>query len=306
MKDQQPLVKIRSKRLLIPLVFAMIVVVPPQLFYELKQFYGFTDGYVVFMQQYLDINTQLAPQKQSPIGLLTWNHLWFLPYLWCYSILLLLIYPLFARVCRFIITSKTPAWLALVILLLGTASIRLLLSKDFPVTHALVDDWFNHAHYFWVFVAGFMLPRVPHLWQRLVDCRKVLLILALLGYVWLLMDRQGWLNVGQELDKLWLIQFAHNILISINHWAWILAVIGYAGRYLQFSNGFIRYANQAILPWYILHQTLIVIFAVYLSRWHLPIGIEALLLVFGTFLGCWLGYEIVCKSRVLKPFFGVK
>ncbi len=300
------LVKIRSKRLLVPLVFAMIVVVPPQLFYELKQFYGFTDGYVVFMQQYLDINTQLAPQKQSPIGLLTWNHLWFLPYLWCYSILLLLIYPLFARVCKYKITSKTPAWLALVILLLGTAVIRLLLSKDFPVTHALVDDWFNHAHYFWVFVAGFMLPRVPHLWQRLVDCRRVLLILALIGYVWLLMDRQGWLNVGQELDELWLIQFTHNILISINHWAWILAVIGYAGRYLQFSNGFIRYANQAILPWYILHQTLIVIFAVYLSRWHLPIGIEALLLVFGTFLGCWLGYEIVCKSRLLKPFFGVK
>jgi hypothetical protein len=300
------LVKIRSKRLLIPLVFAMIVVVPPQLFYELKQFYGFTDGYVVFMQQYLDINTQLAPQKQSPIGLLTWNHLWFLPYLWCYSILLLLIYPLFARVSRFIITSKTPTWLALVILLLGTASIRLLLSKDFPVTHALVDDWFNHAHYFWVFVAGFMLPRLPHFWQRLVDCRRLMLMFALIGYVWLLMDRHGLLSVGQELDRLWFIQFAHSMLISFNHWTWILALVGYAGRYLQFSNQFLRYANKAILPWYILHQTLIVLFAVCLSALSISVEIEVFLLILFTVLGCALGYAIISRVRFLKLVFGMK
>jgi glucan biosynthesis protein C len=81
----------------LPLAFAMIVVVVPQLFYELKQFYDFIGGYFAFMQQYLDINTQLAPQKQNLIGLLTWNHLWFLPYLWCYSILILLIYPLHSQ-----------------------------------------------------------------------------------------------------------------------------------------------------------------------------------------------------------------
>jgi hypothetical protein len=300
------LAKLRTKRLLLPLVFSMIVVVPPQLFYELKQFYGFTGGYISFMQEYLNINTQLAPQKQSPIGLLTWNHLWFLPYLWCYSILMLMIYPLLELLSKSMTKSNMPAWFTFIILLFGTAMSWLFLSDKFPTTHALLDDWFNHARYFWVFIVGFMLPRVPHLWQRLVDGRRVMLILALIGYAWLLMDRHGWLNVGQELDKLWFIQFAHSMLISFNHWTWILALVGYAGRYLQFSNGLLRYVNKAILPWYILHQTLIVIFAVYLSAWHIALWIEVSLLVLCTVLGCLIGYEIVRRSRLLKPLLGVK
>ena len=226
------LAKLRSKRLLLPLAFSMIVVVPPQLFYELKQFYGFTEGYFMFMQEYLDINTQLAPQKQSPIGLLTWNHLWFLPYLWCYSIVLLIIYPLLQRFSGCLATSKISPWFAFIILLLGSAIVLFFLSDHFPASHALLDDWFNHAQYFWVFVAGFILPRVPHVWQRLVACRRLMLILAFMGYSWLLMDRHGLLNLGEALDKLWLIQFAHSMLISINHWACILALVGYAGRYL--------------------------------------------------------------------------
>lgn len=300
------LVTLRSKRLLLPLVFSMLVVVPPQLFYELKQFYGFTDGYFAFMQEYLNINTTLAPPKQSPNGLLTWNHLWFLPYLWCYSMVLLLIYPLLEKLSTCLVSNKTTPWLALIMLLLGTALIWLFLRKHFPITHALLDDWFNHAHYFWVFVVGFVFPRVPHLWLRLVECRRAMLILALMGYTWLLMDRHGLLNVGEALDKLWLIKFAHSLFISINHWAWILALVGYAGRYLQFSNRFLGYANQAILPWYILHQTLIIIFTVYLSTWHLPVWIEVLLVILFTALGCVLGFEIIRRSRILKPFFGVK
>lgn len=300
------LAKLRSKRLLLPLAFSMIVVVPPQLFYELKQFYGFTDGYFAFMLEYLNVNTQLAPEKQSPIGLLTWNHLWFLPYLWCYSILILMVYPFLGSLSNVIANSKMPAWFVFILLLLGTALSGLFLSGKLPITHALLDDWFNHARYFWVFIAGFMLPRAPHLWQRLIEYRRVMLILALIGYGWLLMDRYGLLNVGEDIDKLWIVQFAHSMLISFNHWTWILALLGYAGCYLQFSNSFLRYANQAILPWYILHQTLIVIFAVCLSALSISVEIEVSLLILFTVLGCAVGYEIVRRIWLLKPFFGIK
>jgi hypothetical protein len=299
------LAKLRSKRLLIPLVFSMFIVVPPQLFYELKQFYGFTDGYSEFMQHYLDLNTQLAVQKQSYIGLITWNHLWFLPYLWCYSMIILLSHQPLNSVCMVIAKNQVSPWLMFGFLLLGTAAIRLYLRGSFPTTHALIDDWFNHAHYFFVFVAGFILPRLGYLWLRIVDGRRALFILALMSYLWLLLDRHGWLNVGAELDKLWLIKFVHNILLSINHWAWLLALLGYAGRYLRFTNGFLGYANQAILPCYILHQSLIIILAVNLSKLALPIWIEVLLLIFLSSLACILGFEIIRRSRMLRLFFGV-
>ena len=54
----------------------------------------------------------------------------------------------------------------------------------------------------------------------------------------------------------------------LNHWLWLLAVLGYAGCYLNRpvnaidrKGAIYRYASPAILPWYLLHQTLIVVFA---------------------------------------------
>jgi glucan biosynthesis protein C len=130
--------------------------------------------------------------------------------------------------------------------------------------------------------------------------------LAILGYCWITLDRHGLLDVGESLDQLLVIKLIHGLLLSTNHWAWILALVGYAGRYLQFTNRFISYANQAILPWYILHQTLIVVFAVQLKSFLLPVALESMLLIISTVVGCLLGYEIVKRVTLLRWLFGLK
>ena len=299
------LLTLRSYRLLIPLMFSMIVIVPPQLYFELKQFYSYDGGYSSFMYEYLNIDTALVPQKQSAIGLLTWNHLWFLPYLWCYSLCIVVLQPILLRASHWLSEHKIKPYIACLVLLLVSSGIWLGLAKAYPTTHALVDDWYNHARYLWVFITGFMLPHISHLWQKLIDNRRLFMILAVLSYIWLLMDTHGMLNVGETLDKLWVIKFAHAMLLNINHWAWILAMVGYAGRYLNFSNPYISKANKAILPCYILHQTVIILIAVYLSRWQIPAWIEAPLLLVLTTGGCWLGYHIIHRSRILRPLFGL-
>lgn len=300
------LIKVRSQRLLVPLVFSMLVIVPPQLFYELKQFFGFSGSYLTFIVEYLDLGTELAPEKQNPIGLLTWNHLWFLPYLWFYSLALIVLYPALDAFTVCIEKLVLRPWLMLIVVLSVSAVIWFFLAKKFPTTNALTDDWYNHARYFWAFIVGFMLPRLPDVWQRLVDCRRFMTIAALLSYGWLLMDRHGWLNVGEALDSLWWIQLTHGMLVSINHWAWILAVVAYSGKYLRFSNPFIQYANQAILPWYILHQTLIIVFAVWLSALALPALFEAFFILILTLAGCYIGYELIRRQKLSRWLFGLK
>lgn len=297
---------LRSKRLLIPLIFGMLVIVPPQLYYELIQGNDYDGSYIHFISEYLNLDTDLAPHKQSEIGLLTWNHLWFVPYLWTYSVILVLLMPLLKKCLSNASVQKIPVWLASLIVIVSVALVWLSLREHFPVTHALLDDWYSHGKYFTVFLAGICLALLPNLWQRLQDRRRMFAVLAILGYGWLTLDRHGFLDVGESLDHLLVIKLIHGLLLSTNHWAWILALIGYAGRYLQFSNRFSKYANQAMLPWYILHQTLIVVFAVKLAEFSLPVVLESILLIILTVIGCLLGYELVKRNAVLRWLFGLK
>jgi glucans biosynthesis protein C len=299
------LVNIRSQRLLVPLIFGMLVIVPPQLYFELLGHQQFGGSYLAFMQEYLNLHTTLAPNKQSAIGLLTWNHLWFLPYLWCYSLIVVVLYPLLKKLLHFPLLQKLPLWLGFISLVVSLVIIGLCL-QDYPSTHALTNDWFLHGIYFTVFISGMALPNLPSLWQKIIAKRRWFAILALLGYCWLVLDRHGMLDVGEELDGLVVIKFIHAMLLSTNHWAWIFALLGYAGRYLQFSNSFLRYANQAILPWYILHQTLIILFAMSLKSLNIPATVEASILILLTSLGCWLGYEVIRRIKLTSWLFGLK
>lgn len=300
------LLALRSRRLLIPLLFGMLVIVPPQLYYELVQSNVFSGSYSQFIREYLSINTRLAEHKQSAIGLITWNHLWFVPYLWVYSVIMMLVMPLLKKMLSNDSAQKLPLWLACGIVIVVIAFVWVTMREHFPATHALLDDWYNHSKYFLVFLAGACLAMLPNLWDRLIAKRRVFAVLAILGYSWIMLDRHGWLDVDESYDQLFVIKFVHGILLSTNHWAWILAVVGYSGHYLQFSNRFLAYANQAILPWYILHQTLIVVFAFKLAEFSLPVALESILLITLTVIGCLLGYEIVKRVTLLRWLFGLK
>jgi glucan biosynthesis protein C len=297
----------RSKRLLVPLIFSMYVIVPPQLFYELQQQHGLSLGYWSFLQEYWNIDTSLAPFKHSSIGLLTWNHLWFLPYLWCYSLLLLLLKPVLEWVFQTKHCQKVSIGWAVTVIGLTTFIMWFLLRESYPTSHDLLNDWYSHAKYFWVLVCGFCLARMPQLWQKIVEQRRWFLCIALLCYGFIILDRHAELMFIAQYyqSSIWVKSFYGTIFIS-NHWAWILAVVGYAGHYLNFSNRFIVYANQAILPWYIFHQTLIVVIAMKLLPLHLPAFVEAPLLILLTSLGCLVGYELVRRTSLSRWLFGLK
>ncbi len=82
-----PLLRSRSARLLIPLVFGMLVVVPPQSYEQIVEALGYPAGFVDFyLQHYLAFGSQFCPNPC--IVMPTWNHLWFVVYLWVYTMAL--------------------------------------------------------------------------------------------------------------------------------------------------------------------------------------------------------------------------
>lgn len=293
----------RTRRLMLPLLFGMAVIVPPQLYYELVYSIGYQQSYWQFLHEYFNLHTTLAPHKQSAIGLLTWNHLWFLPYLWVYTIILVLTAGLWERLA--IHVGNLPGGIVLALLIVLMATVWFALRARYPVTHALLDDWYNHGKYFLAFIAGYMLPCMPDLWDRLVANRRRFFYLAMAGYIWLWFDRHGYLDVGDALDALWYIRYTAGLLLSTNYWAWLLVVVAYAGRYLQFDHPVLRYMNPAILPFYALHQTVIIVLAVALLSLQLPAWIEGPVIITLTCVICVLGYAVIRRVSVLRWLSGM-
>jgi glucan biosynthesis protein C len=299
--------RLRSTRLLIPLLFTMFVVVVPQVYYEALSQQLIEPGYLQFWWHYINPATSLLPEQQTVIGLLTWNHAWFIPYLWSYSLLLLFVYPLLNVLSQSRLVQRFPAALALTLVVILLLWAWFSLRNRFPSTHALVDDWYNHAKYFLVFIAGFLLARQQHWWQQLVSHRRLWLGLALVGYCLIIAERHDLFDYyAGPANNRTLHDLQFGLVLVLNHWFWLLAVLGYAGAYLsQLNTPLLKYCNEAILPWYILHQSLIILFASWLKPAQIPPLLEFPLLLILTVAACWLGYELIRRVRLLRWCFGL-
>ncbi|MDF2177458.1 acyltransferase family protein [Aliiglaciecola sp. CAU 1673] len=301
------LASIRTRRLMLPLLFGMFVIVAPQPYYEALDQGLIEPGFWAFWLEYINPHTTLLVEHHSPIGLLTWNHLWFLPYLWCYSLLILLLAPVLKRLAQGQMLIAVPFWMAFFAMAVILMLIWLALRQSFPSTHALLDDWYNHGKYFSVFVLGYVFPLQQRWWQGAIANRNRLLLLALCTYSLIILDNhQAFPDAAALFNENLAVKITYGMVYTVNHWAWILAVLGLAGHWLNKPSPTLRYANDAILPWYMLHQTLIIVAAANLKSLALAPGLEAVIILLLTSAGCYLGYEIAKRSNWLRPLFGLK
>jgi hypothetical protein len=89
-------------------------------------------------------------------------------------------------------------------------------------------------------------------------------------------------------------------------WFCIVAVLGFARRWLTADSSVRRYLTDAIFPYYIVHQTAIIMIAHALHGRDLPAALEAGIVISGTLAACVLTYEIVRRITILRPLFGLR
>ena len=293
----------RAARLLWPLLFGMLVIVPPQSYLEVVHRFAYAGNYLDFMALYLSHFSGFCDASGHCLILPTWNHLWYLPYLFVYTLLLWGVLRrsphLLDRLARAI--APALAGLRLIIwpiVLLALA--RIALRARFPVTHALADDWFSHAQYFPMFIFGAVFGRATNLATRMDALRwKALACAMVAGAVMLVVSAQpgrlgGWASAG------------YAVVYSALQWCAIVAALGFAHRHLNFDASARRYFTEAVFPIYILHQTLTIVLAHTLLPWALAPALEAPLLVAGTFGFSILGFKCVRRTGWLRPMFGLR
>ncbi len=309
------LLKIRFTRVVIPLFFGMLVIVPPQVYFELVQSEGYTASYLEFLKLYLDINSTMYADHQLltsrtglSLGLITYNHLWYLLYLFTYTLVYLAIKPLLVIIPWQNISQNVSAFTILAIPFTLVLFYDIVLLQYFPEdTFVLVGDWYNHALYFTVFMLGYALAKLPTVWQTLINKRKVWLVLAITSYSLIVIRSNRALFFDFDYSSASMqTQLLINVIWSGNKVFWLLTLLGFAGAYLNKKHPILTYMNNAVLPWYILHQTLIIVFAMWLAKFELGPIFEPILLIILTFMGCALGYEIIKRYVVTRFMFGLK
>ncbi len=94
---------------------------------------------------------------------------------------------------------------------------------------------------------------------------------------------------------------------AFNSWLWLLAIIGIGLHYCNFNNKFLAYANEAVLPFYILHQTIIVTIAFYLIVLYIPVGIKYFMIASTSMIAILALYEVfIRRVNILRFLFGLK
>jgi len=302
----------RSKRLLLPLLLGMAVIVPPQPYLEVVEKVGYTGSYLDFLARYFAADGSFC-RGSDCLVLPTWNHLWFLPYLWVYTVLLLAVLRwrggAFAAHPRWAVVTQGARLLWGPCLLF--AVVRLALLRDFPSTHNLVWDWFNHGLYGSMFLMGAVLfghaDDRHGAWAAAMRLRWWALggaLLLLLGMPRLLDQLGGWNQLPGWGQQLWLL------LGGARHWLPVLAALGFARRWLRGRDGrgsrSRRLLTEAVFPFYIVHQTLIVVAAHTLAPRGWPQGLEALAVLLITAAGCTATYLVARRVSWLRPWFGLQ
>jgi hypothetical protein len=90
-------------------------------------------------------------------------------------------------------------------------------------------------------------------------------------------------------------------------WFWLIAIFSFYRRHLTTNNRFLGYANEAVLPFYILHQSIIVIIGFYFIHWNVGVYYKYVALCVASFVSICLIYELpVRRIYFLRFLFGLK
>lgn len=297
----------RSWRLLLPLIFGMLVIVVPQAYYEVVEKLpgGYHDGYLAFWGRYLLADPNFCREGQC-LDLPTWNHLWFVAYLWVYTLVLCLVLK-FAPAALPALRTRLPRLLGGWRMLLVPAALLILarvsLIDIFDSTHALVDDWYNHAQYFAVFLLGFLIARAEPFLSGMERLRWPALAIAVACYGFLAWYFSVFTDDFPPADTLRMFQRG---VWGLFQWTAIVTILGFARRWSPGDSPTRRYLTEAVFPIYILHQSIIVVLAHNAQPLGLAPAVEAPLLIVATLGLCFAGFEVARRVRWMRPLMGLK
>ena len=290
-RSQKQYLKERFQRLVIPLIAGIFILVPVQVYIER------IDQYDSLFHYYLDMFDGVYPA-----GNFSWHHLWFIVYLFLIS---LLISPLLGylkskpfRAFKIWLEKlvKKPGGMNVIFLPLLIS--QLLLKPAFPKeTHDVVNDWAFISFNLIFFLAGFMLFVNPRIIHQVKKQKRLYLTEAILAVGLWFISRFHW-EPSFFLDEL---------IRIVTAWSCSVAAISYAAAGLNKNTQLRKPLNEAIYPFYLLHQPVIIILGYFITQWNIPVpGKAALITIVSFTASAGMYWYLIRPFNHVRVLFGMK
>ena len=296
----------RIQRLLLPLGIGMVLVIPPQVYVERVNAWmpnrmsraTFEGSFQAFVPHIFD--------GAYPNGNFSWHHLWFFLYLFLYSLVAL---PLFVwlktargraasdRAVDFFATGAR-----LFLLALPLCFIHVALQGRFPSTNALIGDWWNLTHYFALFIIGYALLPDPRIGTAAARHRRVALAAALLLSA-VRLTAIAMFGPAPPYSPRYVVMLT---LRGLLEWCALVGLLGYARVYLDRPWRWLAWAGDRVPPFYIWHQTVMVVVGVWIVQWSAGIAVKFTALAVITLILTLAICEVVGRTNVTRIAFGMR
>ncbi len=296
----------RWKRLMIPLLFGMLVIVPPQIYLE-----RVTQGYTGSFWQFYP---SVFEGKAYPAGNTSWHHLWFILYLFIYDLISVPLFKWLLFGKGKIFAETKLAWLAkgkwIYLLMIPSMAFFSALILKFPSFQNLVSDWAMFIYYYLFVVLGYLVMCNLQLVDSMVRNRRFSMLLAFGSIILINYFRWNNLTLEKMLGNNWQqspFTYVYLCIYPLIAWSWVFMLVGYAKKYIDKPHRIHGYVNQAIYPFFILHQPIIVIVAYYVVKVNESIITKYLFIVLVTFILCLFIYHIlIMPYTITRILFGMK
>lgn len=294
----------RFKRLFIPLIFGMLVVVPPQIYYErIAQYDSYWDFYKTVFQ--------FKPYPEG--GSLSWHHLWFILYLFVYSLLAIPLLKFLRSAQAENFKNKlysflgTPVKILLVpsLIILGS---QILLRPYFPEeTHDLANDWAYFVFYFLFFQMGIICYSIPKLWSVIGANRRYLLLamfISVIPFYICYFHFRDFITLPWPDDT---VETIFDVIAIFVSWFTVITIVAYGQHYLNKPHPWLSKISEGLYPFYILHQTVIIVIGHYVCQLDWSISAKYWSISFLTLVSCVGFYLLLIRPfNVMRLLFGMK
>jgi len=284
----------RFKRLVIPLAVGIFTLVPVQVYIER------INQYSSLVEFYSHMFEGIYPE-----GNFSWHHLWFIAYLFVIS---LFISPFlnFLRSKRFqrftsriekIVTKPFALNIFIIPLLLSQILLRPFCETE---TNDLVNDWASITYYIIFFLAGFILLPVRNITEAMRKYR--LWYLAEVIAVTIVMFKVPYMTRTEESGDI--IRDVSSIFLA---WSCAMTAIGFAKQYFNKNSPLRKLANEAIYPFYLLHQPVIVITGYFTLHFGVAVVWKVVIVLLSSFtLTTAIYWFLIRPFNLSRIIFGMK
>ncbi|NJR40740.1 MAG: acyltransferase, partial [Leptolyngbyaceae cyanobacterium CSU_1_4] len=223
-RSPQQYVQERCQRLFIPFVFGTLILIPPQVYLRLLNQSLSNKSYWQFYPEFFN--------GIRPHGNFEWGHLWFLIYLFTFSLIAL---PLLLHLRRpeAPLRSKLSSWVekpgVILLLCLPLAAIEGILRPRWLGFQNLYDDWANVCLYLLYFIYGYLISSEVHFRAAIEKHLGVASALAILCMGLFIGLWQARLVPDRAYSADYVL---YQCFRGCNTWFWVVAGLGWGRKFL--------------------------------------------------------------------------